>query len=165
MEARIRPMRALTLVSLSMLVFITLGLVGPAQETGAQTTIDFRAGGQVVSGLLCAEVVVGDLDGDGYLDVVTACSDSSGVWINQGGHDGIPGTFLPGTDLGANVASVVLGDLNGDGHLDLILGRRAVNGFNLETWINQGGVPGGKATAFPPGYPFTSISDAEHGLA
>jgi hypothetical protein len=65
-------------------------------------------------------VAVGDVDGDGDLDLLTASARSSGtvsVRLNNGS-----GLFSGGSDpaVGSNPTSVVLGDVDGDGDLDLL---------------------------------------------
>jgi hypothetical protein len=79
-------------------------------------------GGLHVAGSMSAGVLLyawaialGDLDGDGRLDLVTG---GSAVDVQLGGGDG---TFraLPTISLPGSVASVALADLNGDGRLDL----------------------------------------------
>jgi DNA-binding beta-propeller fold protein YncE len=63
-------------------------------------------------------VAVGDLNGDGKLDLAVANIGSStvSVLLNQG-----PGTFAAKDDFGTGMGpnSVALGDLDGDGLLDL----------------------------------------------
>ena len=67
-----------------------------------------------------SSMALGDLNGDGRLDVVTgnAMSDSVSVLLGKG-----DGTFATMVDYptGDNPPSVALGDLNGDGKLDLVL--------------------------------------------
>ena len=65
-------------------------------------------------------VALGDLNGDGNLDVVTANAESGDASVLLGVGDG---TF--GADLGFGVGSpavfLALGDLNGDGVLDVVM--------------------------------------------
>ncbi|WP_341882121.1 FG-GAP-like repeat-containing protein [Synechococcus sp. UW140] len=66
-------------------------------------------------------VTLGDVNGDGRLDIITANfgtnSNSASVLLGNGN-----GTFGPKTDFatGYYLASVTLGDVNGDGRLDII---------------------------------------------
>ncbi len=76
---------------------------------------------------------LGDLDGDGDLDVVFANYDSANsIWFNDG-----TGTFTDsGQNLGNNASSdVVVADLDGDGDLDLIV---ANDGDPNTVWLNDG---------------------------
>ncbi|MBH8570722.1 VCBS repeat-containing protein [Microvirga sp. STS02] len=69
-------------------------------------------------------VVLGDLDGDGDLDFVTACQGSTAnpgsvrVYFNNG-----RGEFTSGLDVavGRRYYNTTLGDLDGDGDLDLLI--------------------------------------------
>lgn len=61
-------------------------------------------------------VAIGDLNGDGHLDIVVADSRLSVLFQNAGA----PGTFLPPITLGVNCSSVGIGDLNADGRADLV---------------------------------------------
>ncbi|WP_341899605.1 FG-GAP-like repeat-containing protein [Synechococcus sp. UW140] len=71
------------------------------------------------TGTAPASVTLGDVNGDGRLDIITAnlFSDTASVLLGNGN-----GTFGPKTDFatGSNPASVTLGDVNGDGRLDII---------------------------------------------
>ncbi|HOH28143.1 MAG TPA: VCBS repeat-containing protein, partial [Candidatus Hydrogenedentes bacterium] len=67
-------------------------------------------------------IVVGDLNDDGYLDIVTAnYGDANLLYFGKG-----DGTFTPGVPLGSdtrNTEDIALGDLNGDGHPDIVEGN------------------------------------------
>lgn len=71
-------------------------------------------------------VAVGDLNGDGHLDVVVANEDNPGtIAVLLGNGDGTlqpPVTY----SAGAYPGFVVLGDFNKDGHLDVAVANRAI---------------------------------------
>jgi hypothetical protein len=99
---------------------------------------------------------LGDLDGDGDLDVFAALlgpqlGERTGhpdmVLFNDGS-----GNFQDsGQRLGlADSSSVALGDLDGDGDLDALVGSDQ----GAQAWTNQGGLQGGRAGEFSPGQDF-----------
>jgi hypothetical protein len=75
-------------------------------------------------------VAVGDLNGDGKLDLAVACGNN--VSLLFGKDDG---TFQAHIDYGVGAASIALGDFNGDGKLDFAV----VGTSGLTLFINQGG--------------------------
>ena len=106
------------------------------------------AGGQVE-----APPALGDVNGDGKLDIVASLSNASSVsvLINQG-----TGTFANGATYnagGSPGASPALGDVNGDGKLDIVvplsnsyvsvLLNSGTGTFNNQNQYNVGGTPQG----------------------
>jgi hypothetical protein len=78
---------------------------------------------------------LGDLDGDGDLDVFMAIDGANMVWLNKGSRQGgKSGLFVDsGQRLGDLLsATVALGDVDGDGDLD------ALTGGAVELWLNDG---------------------------
>ena len=89
---------------------------------GAASGPAFSAAGTLDAGTGITAAVLGDLDGDGDLDLVTG-ADTTGagfirVWRNDG-SGGFTGIALQ-AGKGSPVATVRLGDLDGDGDLDLV---------------------------------------------
>jgi len=70
------------------------------------------------------KVAVGDVDGDGDLDLAFGDDDVSNiVYLNKDGK----GNFELGPVFGAGANSVAVGDINGDGALDLVVGDYGPN--------------------------------------
>jgi hypothetical protein len=94
-------------------------------------------------------VVLGDVDGDGDLDLVAGNYDEPNrLYLNNGTADpwyGVPGANI--TEDAHSTRSVVLGDVDGDGDLDLVAGNRAsqvnrlyLNNGTAEPWNGVSGV-------------------------
>src|SRR5207244_7758768 len=94
--------------------------------------------GQVAVGSNAVSVAVGDLDGDGRLDLVTANQGSNNLSVlTNGGNDAAGDVqFQPATsaDVYGSPASVAVGDFNNDGKLDLTATSAVVS-----TWGWWGG--------------------------
>ena len=79
-------------------------------------------------------VTVGDVNGDGHLDIVTGNPQQQNVvYLNDGdgAFDTTSRPFGAGTD---RTLSVAVGDVNGDGHLDIVTGN---DGQNV-VYLNDG---------------------------
>jgi len=82
-----------------------------------------------------SSVAVGDLNGDGVLDLAVSNRDSANVTVFLGNGNG---TFQPGVDFfvfGSGPAAVVLGDFNGDGRLDIATANSFSN--NVSVLLNN----------------------------
>lgn len=123
---------------------------GPDQGLGRQMTTLAD-----LEGLAVPDAALGDLDGDGHLDLfaaVTAPSEGQNrnpadrVLFNDG-----DGNFIDSMQrLGDRDSTAVsLGDLDGDGDLDALVGHPS----GALVWINQGGVQGGEAGTFVTALP------------
>ena len=92
-----------------------------------------------------ASVAIGDLNGDGYLDLAVANNLSYNVSVLLGNGDGSFQSEV-NYDAGREPRSVAIGDLNGDGYPDLAVANNL--SYNVSVLINtrqpdDGGDDGG----------------------
>jgi hypothetical protein len=84
-------------------------------------------------------IAVGDVDGDGHLDVVAGnYSQPNRLYLNNGTSD--PFNGVTGTDITAdahNTLAIALGDVDGDGDLDVVAGN---DGQASRLYLNNGTV-------------------------
>jgi len=120
----------------------------------------FSANSAVAAGDRPSSVSIGDLDGDGDLDMAVAnfTSDDTSVLLNNG-----DGTFAAQTryDAGNGPWSVSLGDLDGDGDLDMAVANSALldgGGDDMSVLLNNGDGTFAAQTRYAAGDNPTSVS-------
>jgi hypothetical protein len=98
-------------------------------QNGAWSTLVSFSGNQPST----SDIEVGDVDGDGTLDIVVVNIDQpSFVYFNT---DGTFGSATPFADPTGQTGSAALGDLDDDGDLDIVVARR---GAQSMVFINDG---------------------------
>ena len=92
---------------------------------------NFTDSGQRLGNDQSFAVMLGDLNGDGFLDAVVGNHNGGAVWLNDG-----QGNFTKGKQrLGRGMTNTVfINDTDGDGDLDLSLG----NDTSIRIWLNDG---------------------------
>jgi hypothetical protein len=102
-------------------------------------------------------VAVGDVNGDGFPDIIVGAGPGAGPQINV--YDGVTGNLLfgffaynPGFQGGVYVAA---GDVNGDGHADIIAGADAGGGPNVTVFSGADNAQTQLMNFFPYNVAFT----------
>jgi hypothetical protein len=110
-------------------------------NNGDETYTDMAGSSNVADGGQGRSVTMGDIDGDGDLDIFLANVNDEKLYYNEGNGVFTDVTVSSGIAIEAdnNVQSVVLGDLDGDGDLDIF-----VSPYGEASWIylNNGGLQG-----------------------
>lgn len=113
-------------------VYVFHGGLGGVGATNAGTDADATvSGGITISGFGNA-TRLGDVDGDGYADLVVGANDYAFIFHSSGGGIATATTDAASTTVSGETGSdfgysASLGDLNGDGYRDLVVGAAGYN--------------------------------------
>jgi len=119
--------------------------------TGPGTTPVATLTGSYSSDLGNAVASAGDVNGDGYADLVVGAIGSSNAYVYLGGAMGLaamPAATLAGpggSNFGDAVASA--GDVNGDGYADVVVGAPRASSIQGSAYVYLGGTSGVGTTA------------------
>jgi hypothetical protein len=80
----------------------------------------FRLGPRLPTGHGPFDVAVGDIDGDGFADAVTADYGGGDLTVSFGGPDGLAASRTVRVPMGAKPERVILADVNADRKADAI---------------------------------------------
>ncbi len=116
---------------------MSLPIVASARSAKHSTLAPYTAKEKVTTG---AVVAVGDVDGDGITDIVTAPGTGAAVTVKV--FNGLTGdlehSFLGFESTFKNSVSLTLGDVNGDGIADIMLGAGAGGKSRVRTFDTFG---------------------------
>ncbi|MER7810895.1 FG-GAP-like repeat-containing protein [Streptomyces sp900116325] len=144
-----------TLLVAAVTTGVVLGLF-PGAGTAEAATSTFAPKVDYPTGTGPNSVAVGDFNGDGDLDLVTAntAANTVSVLLSNGA-----GTFAAKTDYatGTNPRSVAVGDFNGDGRLDLVTAN-ASGTDTVSVLLNNGDGTFGAKADYPTGSGTTSVA-------
>ena len=127
-------------------VFVHHGRATPLSSTANTTILDPGTSGSEFSNNLAT---AGDVDADGYADLLVGARSASRAYLYAGGASGVsvtPTTTFsqPGEELGCDLAHA--GDLDGDGFSDVVIGAesaaRGTTAFDGVAYVHHG-APGG----------------------
>jgi len=132
-------------------IAVLAGILALVSSDAANIQYSFTQGAAIPTGSAPDGIAVGDLNGDGVTDIVTADAGSDSMSVFIGNADG---TYQPRKVLktGRNPSSIALADLDNDGNLDAIVTNNDDNtatiwwgdgkgGFSTSTLLSTGSGP------------------------
>src|SRR5450759_1786409 len=132
----------------------TLGIrcsAGTCQQVRCEGALSMASGPETVPGAGAGAATVADVNGDGYLDVVTWKASTGQIGVRLGAGDGSFGPSMT-YQAGASPVGVAIGDFNEDGLPDLaVAGYRGTGSAAAVTiWLGAG--TGAIAKSAPHGF-------------
>ena len=123
-------------------IYTCNSIISIFHDTGSNGVVSFAPRIDLTISGAPQDLALGDIDGDGMLDIVTA--NYSGTTVSVLRNTGSPGiiSFAPKVDFGTGFGprSVAIGDLNGDGKLDLAIANVATGANSISVLRNTGSI-------------------------
>jgi hypothetical protein len=119
---------------------VLAGILALVSSDAANIQYNFTQGAAIPTGSTPDGIAVGDLNGDGVPDIVTADAGSDSISVLIGNADG---TYQPRKvfKTGQNPSAVALADLDNDGNLDAIVTNNDDNTVTIFWGDGKGGFP------------------------
>ncbi|MBI5518275.1 MAG: FG-GAP repeat protein [Deltaproteobacteria bacterium] len=108
------------------------------------TTATYTLTGPAGSEYGSAVANVGDIDGNGFTDLVVGAPGNRNIYVHYGSSTGLQTIGSPRTQTGARFGSQVVGpgDLNADGYSDVLVGDCDPNGCGNTVYVYYGSLAG-----------------------
>jgi hypothetical protein len=106
-------------------------------------------------------LALGDLDGDGWLDVTTADDEAHVVAVLQGGEAGLRPRPGPAFPVGNSPYPHALGDVDGDGRLDAVVPNTGSASVTVLLGDGRGGFAAGRAAPVAARPFFVALGDVD----
>lgn len=130
-------------------LLLALGVAGPAAWGQRFGPASFYSTG---AGSYPYHLTVGDVNGDGLLDIITANAGSHSVGVlrgQPGGSFALANAYNTQTGAGSTPSNVALGDINRDGQLDIVLNDYTAS--TIGVMLGQGNMSFAPISVYPSG--------------
>ena len=114
--------------------------VSVLQKTGNNGTVSFATKVDFTTGSLPQSLSIGDIDGDGKIDLAIAVSNAVSVLRNTSSSNSVSFAAKVDFPAGTNPRSIAIVDIDGDGKLDLAIANSGSNTVSVLRNIGSSGI-------------------------